>query len=173
MECRFEDDVLDALRTGRWAAGADAALQAHVRGCASCTDLVEVAGALLDGRDDVHATQAMPSADVVWYRAQVRARHDAARAAARPIALAQGIALGCVLGLIVAIFGIGWPAVTSWAGWFWGALPTLSLPTFTMPTLDAAATPSSLPRLILLAIGAFLLFVVAPATLVVVWTERR
>jgi hypothetical protein len=52
----------------------------------------------------------MPESTVVWHRAQLRARTEAARAAFRPLWLAQGFA---VIALIVALVWIG-PS----AGWY-------------------------------------------------------
>jgi hypothetical protein len=89
VDCCHEDDVLDALTSGRWPDRADAALRAHVASCAVCADIVAVAGAILEGRDDTVTDMRIPSSAVMWWRAQMRARQEAAREAVRPIAVAQ------------------------------------------------------------------------------------
>ena len=68
----------------------------------------------------------MPEASIVWHRAQVKARADAARAASKPVWAAQGFA---VIALIVALVWIG-PS-SSWYAWAWqtvsNAVPSVSL----------------------------------------------
>ncbi len=100
FECSREQDVLDALASRRWPARCDAELRDHVASCALCTDLVAVAGALLDEADDL-AADALPPASVIWWRAQLRAREEAARAAARPLRVAQQVAAALGIALLV------------------------------------------------------------------------
>ena len=50
VDCCREQDVLDALTSGRWPDRADEELRAHVAACAICADVVDVAGALLEDR---------------------------------------------------------------------------------------------------------------------------
>ena len=89
IDCCHEDDVLDALSSGRWPDRADQTLRAHVACCAVCADIVDVAGAILDGRDDNVGDMHIPSSAVMWWRAQMRARQEAAREASRPITVAE------------------------------------------------------------------------------------
>lgn len=95
LECSREQDLLDALASGRWPSRAPD-LEAHVRQCAICADIVTVAVPLLDDRDP-EAGARIPSSAVMWWRAQMRARQEAAREATRPIAVAQ------IVGAIVAV----------------------------------------------------------------------
>ena len=46
VECCHEDDVLDALTSGRWPDRADDRLRTHVAACAICADIVDVSGAI-------------------------------------------------------------------------------------------------------------------------------
>ena len=92
VDCCREDDVLDALTSGRWPDRADDELRAHVATCAICADVVEVASAVLEVRDDEPGEMRIPSSAVMWWRAQMRARQEAAREAARPITVAQVVA---------------------------------------------------------------------------------
>ena len=107
VDCCREQDVLDALTSGRWPDRADDELRAHVATCVICTDVVDVAGALLDGRDDEPGDARIPSSAVMWWRAQMRARQEAARDAARPITVAQVIAslaaIAVTVGALVAL----------------------------------------------------------------------
>ena len=102
IECCREQDVLDALTSGRWPGRADADLRAHVAACELCADVVDVAGALLVDRDDQPGDARIPSSAVVWWRAQRRARQEAAREAARPITVALALASVAAVGLTVS-----------------------------------------------------------------------
>jgi hypothetical protein len=121
MDCGREADVLEAVAFGRWPDHA-AELVAHVAACAACADLVEVAGALQNDREAACREAPVPAAEMVWWRATIRARADAARTASRPITVAQGVAAACAVGLTCGLAGIGWRSV-HWADRF-GELAT-------------------------------------------------
>jgi hypothetical protein len=53
---------------------------------------------------------ALPDSGRVWWRAQMRARREAAQTAGRPITAAQVIAFACAMGLFGACFG----ATSAW-----------------------------------------------------------
>ncbi|MGE5816048.1 MAG: hypothetical protein ACM36C_16280, partial [Acidobacteriota bacterium] len=99
VECPREQDVLDALASRRWPHRAGDELRAHVATCGICADLVTVAGALLDDESVPHE---LPPASLVWWRAQLRARVEAARAALRPIRVAQLAAVICAAAVVIA-----------------------------------------------------------------------
>ena len=142
IECPREQEVLDAVTSGQWPERVDEGLRQHTAECSLCVDVVEVAHALQADHDvamkDVH----IPAASVVWWRAEMRTRHEAARIAARPISIVQAFAAAATVGVGLAILGL----VTPWiAGWFSrlmavvsefglasgaesGILPTLGLP---------------------------------------------
>ena len=112
IECPREQDVLDALASRRWPDRAEDELRTHVAACGVCADLVTVAGALVDVPDAMQVPQELPPASLVWWRAQLRAREEAARAAVRPIRVAQLVAAICVAVLVVgAIAALATPAI--------------------------------------------------------------
>jgi hypothetical protein len=130
--CPRETDVLDLVAIDQWPQRADAALQAHVAGCAPCAEVASIATAVREwGNAD--AVPRMPEASVVWHRAQLRARAEAAHAAFKPLWLAQGFA---VIALIVALVWIG-PSPSWYASVWQGA--SRSLPSIGMP--NAASFP--------------------------------
>ena len=97
IECLREADVFEAIAFGRWPAGADAELRAHVASCPVCLDLVTVAVALQSDRQAlVHAAQP-PTAAVVWWRAAIRARAEATRTAMQPIAVWRRVVAVCIV----------------------------------------------------------------------------
>ena len=84
-ECPHEQDVLDAVATGRWPDRVDADLRDHARGCPVCGDAAELAPLFFADRDAAWQSAEVPSASSVWWRAQMRARREAAERAERPI----------------------------------------------------------------------------------------
>ena len=107
LDCHREADVIDAITSRRWPERVEAELRAHVVSCAICADVADVASALQDDHG-VAMTEAalVPSAHVVWFRAQARARADASREAARPIAIMQALGLAGATGVISVLIGI-------------------------------------------------------------------
>jgi len=105
LECRFESEVFRAVFQGRWPGRADPDLAAHVAHCAICSDIVTVAGAIEESREETAAPPAIPNSGLVWWMAQRRARLEAAEIAARPIQAAQAIALVCAAILFCAYSG--------------------------------------------------------------------
>ncbi len=152
-ECPHEQDVLDALAAQRWPERCDSDLRTHVSGCALCSDLVEVASALLGDRESAWKDARVPPAQVVLWRAQVRAREDAVRAAARPLAFIQGVAASVAVWLAVAIArAVPWSALTEWRQWVTSILPSIA---FRMPDLSTLVTILTV-ALILLVVAAWL-----------------
>jgi len=105
-ECRREPDVLDALASRRWP-GRDPEIATHIECCPVCADLVHVALALQTGQEVAWSDAAVPPADVVWWRAQVRARTEAARVATRPIWIVQTLGAGSALLVAGTLLGLG------------------------------------------------------------------
>ena len=118
VECPFEDDALAAVTSNRWPGRADAALREHVATCAICADIIAIAPLLGEDGDIARSQAALPDAGLVWWRAQMRARAEAARAAVRPITVAQAVGLAAAVGVAGAVFG-------ATATWFQSGLQSL------------------------------------------------
>lgn len=108
-DCPYEQDILDALTSRRWPDRCEPQLRDHVVSCVLCADLVRVAGALLHAADGAEQPLELPAAGVVWWRSQLRAREEAARAAVRPIRVAQYIAAAFGTGLLLLLISVGAP----------------------------------------------------------------
>jgi hypothetical protein len=157
IDCAREQDVLDMLAARRWPDRCEPELEAHIRACAVCGDLTNAAAALLDEHESAWAEARIPASGVVWWRAQMRAREEAARAAARPIAFVQGVAASCALWVSVSLLRAFLPqAGLNWREWTTGLADRV--PDF---SAVAASVPGGLPLLIL--VGASLAF--APVAL--------
>jgi hypothetical protein len=108
-ECPWEEEILAEAMQSRWPEQADAALRAHVTQCASCSEAAVMACSMAAAREEgTHGE--IPEAGRVWWRAQLRARREAAKSAGRPITAAQVIAFACAAGLLGACFG----ATSTW-----------------------------------------------------------
>jgi hypothetical protein len=115
IDCRFETAVLDEIEAGRWPAGSPAALCEHVASCPVCADVALVAAEMRETDAAAAAPVALPSAGQVWWRAELRARHEAARLAQRPVLAVQVVAaVVCVLALVAGLRSF---APNAWA-WF-------------------------------------------------------
>ena len=152
-ECGREQDVLDAVSSGRWPGRCDDELRVHVNACLVCSDLANVAAAVIDDRDAAWSQARVPSAGIVWWRAQLRAREDAARAAGRPVAFVQGVAASVALWLIVSLVrALPSEYVSNWGTWISSALPSV---TFTMA--DIARVTAAVPLVVFILVAVWLL----------------
>jgi hypothetical protein len=158
-ECDREEDVLDAMAARRWPERAAEELRAHVTACPVCADLAEVAKAVLDDRQQLWSEGRVPPAGVIWWRAQLRAREDAARAAGRPVAFIQGVAASVSLWLIVALFR----ALPNGYVSEWRASLSSSLPTLTVTMADIGQIAAAVPVVVFVVIAAWL--VLAPVAI--------
>jgi hypothetical protein len=102
VRCPLEDELLDALGRGY----VNAELTAHVAGCSSCSELQLVAGALLNEHATAVSEAPMPSAGTVWWRMQIRHRHEVQAAARRSLLVGQAATLVIALILVGAFFGV-------------------------------------------------------------------
>lgn len=140
--CPHERDVLDLVAVGQWPRRADAALQAHVEECGMCAEVASIATAVREWGGDAPPAR-LPDSSIVWHRAQLRAKTEAARAAARPLWVAQAFALAA---LIVAMVWIG-PSV-AWYSSVWQRLTASAAPA-SLNVPDATVQPAEVATSVL------------------------
>jgi len=109
-DCPREDDVLEAIARDRLAGVED-----HLASCAICADLAAVARALRDDHAAACREAQPPSAAIVWWRATIRARAEAARTVSQPITILQGVAAACGIGLACGTATLVWPSLRAFA----------------------------------------------------------
>jgi len=122
-ECPREAEVIAAVHAGQWAFVPGSELTRHVIGCDVCLEVAEVAHRFDAERRTVNRGASVPSAARVWWRAQMRARIDAAEVASHPLTVAQGVGAVCAAALAVLSIQWAWPSapsVRSWVGRFAG-----------------------------------------------------
>jgi hypothetical protein len=156
-ECTREEDVLEAVNQGRWPEQSDASLREHVAACSVCADLTQVAVLLQEDREGALQDARVPASGLVWWRAQLRARQEAARDAERPIAFVEGIAVACGLGVAFAVLGVASPWFREWTLWVADVLAR-SIPV--RPAIDTLTGAMQGSTLWLVALAAWL--VLAP-----------
>ena len=110
VECPFEPAVIAAAAGLRLQEPATDVEQ-HIRQCALCGEVAQVAAMLRTNHEAVLRRARVPAAGQVWWRAVVRARLDAAHTVARPITWLQGGSGACVLGVVGAVIAIAWPSI--------------------------------------------------------------
>jgi hypothetical protein len=104
-ECPRELEILEAVSSERWPPENGSDLRDHACTCPVCRDTVEVALAFREDRAAAILAARVPSAGLVWWRAEMRSRRDAVSKATRPIRIVESVAAGCAaagaLGLLV------------------------------------------------------------------------
>ena len=120
IECVRESEVLELIVVGRWPDSAPAELMAHAVSCGICGELTTVAVAVRDEANRSRAEARVPSAGLVWWRAQLRARQERAEAAGRPITFVHG-AGAVVAGIVLfTLGGLLWPWLRASVAWIEG-----------------------------------------------------
>ncbi|HEY2431777.1 MAG TPA: hypothetical protein VGI12_03815 [Vicinamibacterales bacterium] len=92
-----------------------------------------VAAAIADDAARTSAEAQPPSSAIVWWRAQMRARQDAALLAERPITIVHALSIAAGIGLMLSVVGYAVAGVkgsTAWLAALW-------------PSIVAAAGPLS------------------------------
>ena len=134
--CDREQEVVDALRSGRWASAWGDDIRRHAENCPVCAE-VAFAAQMFQQEADLARTELeqpgtrLPSAGLVWWKAQLAARRSAEQRAAAPIVWVERAA--CVLG-VFALLGVTvwkWPFISGWL--------------FRVGTSTSAAHPTAAP----------------------------
>lgn len=141
VECAHENELLTALQASHWPDACDDALRSHVAGCRSCTELVDLSLALLDDHRALVQEANVPSSAIVWWRAQMRSRREAAERATQPITIVQGLALACAAGLLVAAAGYFSPTFRRAIQWTMSAVSSFEGLPIPLPTAETLANP--------------------------------
>ena len=116
MGCSRTAEVQDLLRLGHWPQAAEVELVRHVQECRRCGEMVLVTQALGAAKViSMHEARVEPPA-LVWWRAQLRRKHEAVQRVERPMRaqMLAVLAVVCVgLGLAFRLSG----GVTAWRSW--------------------------------------------------------
>lgn len=165
--CVHEPAVLSALKSSRLNEACEPALVAHLDACSSCAQLADLARALLDDHRTLVSQAQVPSSAIVWWRAQMRSRREAAQVVTQPMTFIQGLIVACAAGLTVAAIGFFVPTFRRAFAWTAGA-------TEVIPSLSLSLPPNILANPMVLAAGAALVFcaIVLPLALYFTFQEE-
>ena len=105
-ECRRAADVAAALTAGPEPELSNEELRHHADACESCREMVTVVTALRSERDRLRRSATVPSAGLVWWRAHLRARQQAALRAAAPVAAVHAVALVAAVVLAIVLVSV-------------------------------------------------------------------
>ena len=110
---------------------------------------------------------APPSSAIVWWRAQMRARQEAAKAADRPITIIHGLAIACLCGLAVSLAGTLIAGVRGSGGWLASVYASLSALAAPLAAIDFTSRWVMLPMTAMLAT-----IVIASVAAYVIFTDE-
>ena len=164
--CDHEPAVLSALKSSRLNDACEPALVAHLDGCDSCAQLADLARALLDDHRTLITQAQVPSSAIVWWRAQMRSRREAAQVVTQPMTFVQGLILACAVGLTVAAVGFFVPTFRRAIEWTAGAADVI-------PTVSLSLPPNVLANPIVIAAGAALAFCAIVLPLALYFTSQE
>ena len=100
--CDKEQEIVEAVRTRVWTAD----LRSHAHSCQLCADVVVVAGLLQHEAELTNTERTLPSAALIWWKAQLLSKNIALERATRPIELLGKFAyLTCGLAVLWFMFG--------------------------------------------------------------------
>lgn len=104
--CSREAEVLTALRQQHWPEACEPELRAHVDTCAHCRDLVLISLAMQQAHRDASRQAPIPSAGILWWRAQVQRRNSAFARVNKPIVLAEKLTWAgtCAVALALSLW---------------------------------------------------------------------
>jgi hypothetical protein len=144
-DCSYEAEILEAITESRWPGACVAELHDHVDRCAFCRELVAVVLPLLEDHSALCRDARVPPAGAVWWRAQMRARREAAEAAIRPITVVERLALACAIGLTGGAATLMMPATRQWVSAMVEAVRRATLGGIELAQLQALAPAGILP----------------------------
>jgi hypothetical protein len=159
-DCEKEQAVYDALTRGKL----DEALEEHVKVCSVCSDIVAVASFLQSEARTarVEAQQTLPSPDLVWWKAQMIAKREAAERATRPIVIFEKVTYAAgTLGLV------------GFAAWHWNTIRNWLEPLRTaLNQMSSLGEAPLLNPFLYMGAGFFVLILLVVFALYVVWAEQ-
>jgi hypothetical protein len=123
LVCEKENAVLEAIRLGQW----QEELREHVADCPSCADAALAAQFLQDVRESDLASTRVPSAGWMWWRAQLRAKREAAERIVEPITIVERVAYVFAALSIAGLIFWNWSSIRAWLSPVGGAWKLTSL----------------------------------------------
>jgi len=86
-----------------------------------------------------------PSSAIVWWRAQMRARQEAARAVERPITIVHGLAIACGAGIALSLIATAVAGLRGSSAWLVGVYQSLALTAAPLASIDLTSRWVTVP----------------------------
>lgn len=105
-----------------------------------------------------------PSSAIVWWRAQMRARQEAARTVERPLTIVHSLAIASGFGLLLSLVGTALAGVKVPTGWFTAAYQSITGGTGALAAIDFTSRwimvpmTAALVSVLVASIAAYLIF---------------
>jgi hypothetical protein len=108
--CDKEAQVVEAARTGSW----DAELRLHADTCPACSEVALAARVLNEMHAADLAEARIPDAGLMWWKAQLLAKREAAERASQPINFVERFAYAWVAVGVIGVCIWQWSAIRAW-----------------------------------------------------------
>ncbi len=116
MGCSRTAEVQEMLRLGHWPQAAGGELAEHVRGCHRCGEMVLVTQAFGAAKANSMSEARVEPPALLWWRAQLRRKHEAMQRVERPVRAQMLVVLAVVcVGLALAFRLSG--GASTWRSW--------------------------------------------------------
>jgi len=112
QNCSFESDIRRAARQGRWSDE----LRQHLGGCEECAATAAVTPWLGELAALPTRQHTLPSASIIWIKAQLLQNQRSAERVSRPLGMLQSAAYLIVAGCWAALLNWKWSALQEWFG---------------------------------------------------------
>ena len=114
-----------------------------------------VAAAMAAESADARQEAAPPSAAIVWWRAQMRARQEAALLAEKPIAVVHAVSIAAGVGVMLAVLGYAIGAIKGSWDWLAATLPSVA---FANPWVALTLTTTTFLFVGIVSVAAYVAF---------------
>lgn len=112
FECGREARVIEAARTGAW----EPELRQHASACPACSEAALAARVLNEMAAVDMAEARIPDAGLMWWKAQLLAKREAAERATQPINFVERFAYAWAVVCVVGVCIWQWAAIRAWIG---------------------------------------------------------
>jgi hypothetical protein len=110
FECEKEAQVIESVRTGSW----DSELWQHAATCPACSEAALAARVLNEMRAVDLAEARVPDAGLMWWKAQLLAKREAAERVTQPINFVERFAYAWAAVCVIGVCVWQWQALRAW-----------------------------------------------------------
>lgn len=109
--CTRRDELIAVVRAGQWPQGCAPELREHVAACARCAEEARILSAFATAHDSAMQLAPLQSPGLLWWKAQLRRRHDAMERLERPGLAIPTATIAASIVLLLAVLATAWKHV--------------------------------------------------------------